>query len=125
MTARPLRGLRVIVVEDEAVLEMALEDMLTTLGCIVAGTAMRMRRARDLVATIAFDLAVLDINIAGERVDPVADELARRGVPFVFATGYGEAGVAPHFKSRPIVHKPYSERELEATLLQAWTERLG
>lgn len=119
-TLQPLKGLRVVVVEDEAVLQMALDDMLTAMGCIVAGTAHRLARARDLIGRADFDLAILDVNLAGETVHPVAEALTERGVPFVFATGFGENGIPIHLRDRPIVHKPYTQSELEHGLVAAW-----
>lgn len=98
---------------------LALEDMLTSLGCIVAGRASRLMHAFTIAESTEFDVAVLDVNLLGDRVDPLAEALRTRGIPFVFATGYGEDGVGERLRSAPIVHKPYDEPELTRALLAA------
>jgi len=74
-----LKGLRVLVVEDEALVALQLEDMLAELGCAIIGPASRVCQALDLLGGQVVDAAVLDLNVAGELVYPVADALARRG----------------------------------------------
>jgi CheY-like chemotaxis protein len=100
------QGLRVFVVEDEALLSMAMQDMLADLDCEVVGTAARLETALELAQSLAFDLAVLDVNLGGQRVDPVADIIAARGLPVVFVTGYGKNG-APRHVAGPVLEKPY------------------
>lgn len=118
-----LRGLRVLVVEDEPLVAMFLEDALARLGCAVAATADRLEVAMALAERGGFDAAVLDVNLArGVKVRPVADLLAARGVPFVFATGYDEADVAGE-GGAPVVTKPYSEDDLARALLAALSRR--
>lgn len=114
-----LAGLRILVVEDETVVSMLLEDMLAELGCEVVGPAARLGRALELAKTGAFDLAVLDVNLAGEEVYPVADALAVRGLPFVFATGYGKGGVRGAYRDRPTVQKPFQQPHLRRALADA------
>jgi CheY-like chemotaxis protein len=80
---------RVLVVEDEMTIALLIEDMLTDLGHEVVGLAMRLPQAMELAATAIVDLAILDVNLDGRMSFPVADLLSARGVPFVFATGYG------------------------------------
>ena len=87
-----LEGIRVLVVEDEFLVATLIEDMLMAAGCIVAGPIPRLSEALDAVDRGTFDAAVLDVNLAGDRIYPVADALSRRNVPFVFVTGYS-AGV--------------------------------
>lgn len=82
-----LKGLRVLVVEDEALVALQLEDMLADLGCAIIGPASRVCQALDLLGGQRVDAAVLDLNVAGELVYPVADALASRGLPYIFATG--------------------------------------
>jgi CheY-like chemotaxis protein len=113
----PLEGLRVLVVEDEALLSLALQDMLTDLGCIVAGQAARLEAALALAGTVECDAAILDLNLAGKRVDPVVEVLTRRGIPIVFATGYGQAGVDPRHQGGPVLEKPFGIEELRRALL--------
>ena len=66
-----------------------------------------------------FDVAILDVNVAGENVEPVAERLALQGVPFIFATGYGEAGVPLRYRDRPVVAKPFRSEQLEAAIQRA------
>ena len=114
-----LQGLRVIVVEDETLVAILLEDMLADLGCEVLWTAHRVPRALDLVAQSAPDAAVLDVNIAGDEVYPVAEALAGRNIPFVFATGYGARGLKESWRGRPTVQKPFQAEHLSRCLLTA------
>lgn len=107
-----LAGLRVLVVEDDAMLAMALELTLSDLGCEVVGLASCLADAVPLAREAAIDGAVLDVNLAGEKVYPVADILAARNIPFVFATGYGRAGLRECDRTRPVLQKPYELRSL-------------
>ena len=83
-----LAGLRAFVVEDEALVLMTLEDMLADLGCQVVASARHVEEALLLARETAVDVALLDVNVAGVRIDPVAELLAARGIPIVFVTGY-------------------------------------
>jgi CheY-like chemotaxis protein len=114
-----IAGLKILLVEDESLVAMLVEDALDALQCQVIGSASRMRNARELAGRDGFDLAILDINIGGEPVYPVAEVLARREIPFVFLTGYGAAGVAEPFRGRPILQKPFQLEELRKLLVQA------
>jgi CheY-like chemotaxis protein len=102
----PLAPRRVLVVEDETVLLMMLEDALTDAGCVPV-TASRVAKAAALAETGAFDCAILDVNVNGEFVFPVATILSRRKIPFVLSTGYGRASLPAAFRDRPILAKPY------------------
>jgi DNA-binding response OmpR family regulator len=112
---RRLGGLRILVVEDDRLLLGMLEDALTVLGCS-AIRASDVAEAAQLVATTPVDAAVLDLNVAGEKVYPVAEELERRGVPFLFVTGYVDTGVRTDYRSRPLLKKPFRVRDLERNL---------
>ncbi len=117
MTAAP----KVLIVEDEALVSMLLEAMLEDAGCEVVGPAPRVGAGVSLVQSgEAMDAAILDVNVAGEAVFPVAEALAARGVPFAFASGYGEGGVPDAWRDRPVLQKPFGEPEIRAVL-----ERLG
>lgn len=107
---------RILVVEDESLLAMLLEDLLTDLGMQVCVTASVEDALRAVEAQAPPDLALLDVNIAGQMVFPVAHALQRRGIPFAFATGYGEQGLPEDFRQRPIISKPFSLAELHRTL---------
>ena len=108
--------LRILVVEDEMLVSMNIEDMLLELGHEVAGLASRLGPALALAGESRFDAAMLDVNLAGEPSFPVADLLAERGIPFLFATGYGRAGIDERFRSSPILQKPFRTAELGAAL---------
>src|SRR5471030_2544427 len=83
-----LAGRRILVVEDEALVAWAIEDMLVELGCIVVGPAARVSQALVIVEGQPLDAAVLDVNLNGEKCYPVAEALTARGVPFIFSTAY-------------------------------------
>ena len=109
-------GRRVLVIEDEVLIGMLLEDMLTDLGYVVAGAASRLEEASGLARTGSFDLAILDVNLNGQESYPVAEILAARGIPFMFATGYGERGMPPAYQNRPTLQKPFQLETLQLQL---------
>jgi CheY-like chemotaxis protein len=111
-----LAGLRVLVVEDEMMVSMLIEDMLTDLGCTVVGPASRLDEAIDLATTTEIDCAVLDVNLGGQPIFPLADLLRERGRPFAFATGYGDAGLRDVDKGTPVLQKPFREGDLARVL---------
>lgn len=111
MTAA-LEGIRVLVVEDEFLVATLIEDMLTSAGCVVSGPVSRVPEALDAVGRGNFDAAVLDINLAGDRIDPVADALSRRNVPFVFVTGYSRGLLPGEYATRPRLRKPFKLADL-------------
>jgi CheY-like chemotaxis protein len=115
--------MHVLAVEDEGLVAMWLEDLLGELGCVVVGPANTIPSALKLLDEHRIQAAVLDINIAGEKVFPVADRLAQLEVPFVFATGYGASGVLEPHAHRPVVQKPYTlvtlQRALESVVLSS------
>ena len=119
MTDDQLSGLRVLVVEDEAAISMLLEDMLTDFGCAIVGPAARLKAAIEMAQGDDFDLAILDVNLAGESIYPVAETLVQRRCPFVFSTGYGGAGIKDPYRDRPVVQKPFSQQDLRRTILTA------
>lgn len=115
-----LDGLAVFVVEDEALVVLNLEDMLAELGCSVVGPAMRLDRALAMADKgIEADAAILDVNLGGEKVFPLAERLVASGMPVVFATGYGRAGLPEIFHALPILQKPYTVAEVAAGLRAA------
>lgn len=115
MTAE-LAGRRVLVVEDEFLVATLIEDMLTSAGCVVSGPIPRLGEALDAAHHGTFDAAVLDVNLAGDRVDPVADVLSRRNVPFVFVTGYTTGALPAAHAARPRLWKPFKMADLLHTL---------
>ena len=117
---RNLSGLRLIVVEDEAIVAMLLEDMLEELGCKVVDWAGTVPAALSLAMTAEMDGALLDVNVGGTMVYPVADALAARGVPFVFVTGYGPGhAAAGRFPHVPVLKKPFEQVQLERVIRDA------
>jgi CheY-like chemotaxis protein len=114
-----LEGLRIFVVEDEIAVLLMVEDMLAMLGCKVAASCSHVGPALTTAQSGEFEAAVLDINIGGEPVYPVAEALAARNVPIVFSTGYGVAGVEAVWRDRPILQKPYRTKQLAHALKRA------
>lgn len=113
---RDFTGLRVLVVEDEALVAMLVEDMLADLGCVVIGPIAELDEALQMVTDTEVDCAVLDVNLAGRPIFPVADALKAKGVPFCFASGYGEAGVRDDHRGAPVLQKPFREADLARAL---------
>jgi CheY-like chemotaxis protein len=107
---------RVLIVEDEVLVSILIEDALADLGIEVAGVAGTLKEALTHVEAGNFDCAILDLHIKGKEVFPVAEALAARGVPFVFATGYGQSGVPEKYRERPVLQKPFTALELERAL---------
>jgi CheY-like chemotaxis protein len=120
-----LTGVRVLVVEDEAAISLLLEDMLLDFGCEVVGPAARLGTALELATSEPLDIAILDVNVAGEAIYPVVAALAERKIPFVFSTGYGSAGIQDGHRDRPVLQKPFAQRDLRDTLLKTLRERAG
>jgi CheY-like chemotaxis protein len=107
---------RILVVEDEFLIRMLLEDMLDELGYAVAAAAGRVDEAAELAKTAEFEAAILDVNLDGHDVYPVADILVARGVPFVFVTGYGGRGLPDPYRQHPTLQKPFQIEDLHKTL---------
>ena len=106
-------GKRVLIVEDELMIRMLLEGMLTDLGHSVAAEAGGLDEAIALAKQAEFDLAVLDVNLNGAPVTPVVEILVERGVPFIFASGYGQRGLPEAYRTAPILQKPFQADALE------------
>ncbi len=119
MSDMSLDGVKVLVVEDEAIVAMLLEQMLEDLGCTVAGIANQLAAAVALVNGSDADVAILDMNLAGDRVDPVARILAEKSMPFIFASGYGEDGLSAEWRGRPVLPKPFRLEDLRLALIKA------
>ncbi len=115
-----LTGKRVLVVEDEAIVAMLVEDELRDAGAEVVGPVPSASNALRLVEAAAAEggisAAVLDINLGGQHVRPVADRLASLGVPFLFATGYGENRDTGGHRAAPTLHKPFDPARLIAAV---------
>lgn len=116
MTERRLAGKRVLVVEDEALLAMELRDLLEEHGAEVVGPAATLERGLALAHGGDVDLALLDLNLNGERSNPIAEALDRRGVPVAFITGNTRLELPSTHQGGTIVHKPFQEETLVETL---------
>ena len=114
---RPLNGLRVMVVEDEYLLADDLAFSLSSIGATVLGPVATVQEATALIdGDAAFDVAILDVNLRGDMVFPVADALIERGIPFAFATGYDRWTLPARFVERPWIDKPSTGEQIAATL---------
>lgn len=114
------KGLRVLVVEDDMLLFMAIEDILVSDGYVVVGPVRSVDAAIDAVQLPDhFDVALLDVNIAGEAIDPVAHLLQQRGIPFVFSTGYDCTNILNRWPSALAIQKPWWPETLLNTLAVA------
>ena len=118
--ARPAQPTaRVLIVEDEVMIRILLEGMLRKLGYTITAEAGRVEEALEVASKVDFDLAILDVNLNGERSFPVAELLSERGVSCVFVTGYGSASLPPSFRSIPVLQKPFLQADLERALRAA------
>jgi CheY-like chemotaxis protein len=114
-----LLGRRILVVEDELMIAALWETILIEAGCAVLGPFPRIAPALHCIAEEPLiDAALLDVQLHGATVLPVAEALDSHGVPFLFATGYGAAGVPAPFRDRPVLTKPCPLRTLLAELAQ-------
>jgi CheY-like chemotaxis protein len=111
-----LAGLQVLVVEDEMMVAMLLEDMLSDIGCTPVGPARTVKSALKLIEQAVFDIVILDVNLNGDETYPIADALATRAIPFAFASGYATSGLRKEYRSIPFLQKPFQQRELEQVL---------
>jgi CheY-like chemotaxis protein len=107
---------QILVVEDEYLIRMLLEDMLAELGFEVAAAVGSIAEAQQHAKSGAFQAAILDVNVDGQEIFPVADLLAERGLPFVFVTGYGENSLPERFRGRPSLQKPFQAERLKTML---------
>ena len=117
--------LSVLLIEDEAMIAMLLEDMVADLGHQVAATAGRMDHAMRLVNELPVDLAIIDVNLNGEQTYPLATVLASRRIPFVFATGYGVAGLQEEWRGVPPLQKPFQLIQLAEAIFRATRREEG
>lgn len=114
-------GRRVLVVEDEAMIAMLVEDMLADLGCAVVGPAHGLAEALALIGDDhGMDAALLDVNLAGQPVFALADALREKGVPLIFSTGYGDAGLREIDRGSPVLQKPFRAQDLARALTEVF-----
>ena len=105
-------------VEDEAIIALAIQDMIEQLGCQAVGPALSLQAGEHLAAVEEIDAAVLDINLSGDSSHAVAQRLRDRAIPFCFSTGYGSADVPRDFADAPVLQKPYTSESLAAVLAE-------
>lgn len=114
-------GFRVLVVEDELLIALALEDILLSLDCEVFGPVAQVDEALALARSGSFDGALLDVNVRGQLVYPVAEELMARRIPIIFCSGYADTAIMPaRFRALPQVAKPYDDRMLVRVMEKAF-----
>ena len=119
-------ALRILVVEDEMTIALSIEDMLVELGHQVIDLAMRLPQALELARAADFDLAILDVNLDGRMSFPIAEALDDRGLPYIFVTGYGSAGVDPAYRKDAIViQKPFDLTDLRGSIDRLLSARGG
>jgi CheY-like chemotaxis protein len=111
IATRPQSG-SVFLVEDEVMIRMMVADMLEELGYSVAAEAGEINEAIRLAQSAQFDLAILDVNVNGKVISPVAELIDSRNIPFVFATGYGSSGLPEEYRDRPALQKPFQVETL-------------
>ena len=108
-----------LIIEDESMVAMLIEDMFGDLGWEIAGIASRLDEAMDKVSSLSFDLAILDVNLNGEESYPLAEELQRKGTPFILSTGYGTTSLPRSMQGVPVLSKPFDQSDLERALKTA------
>jgi CheY-like chemotaxis protein len=116
MQSVALKGLRLLIVEDEALVAMMLHDVVRDAGAEVVGPASNVEMAMTVLNSESVDGAILDVNLGGQRIDPVADELHARQIPFLFLTGYGKAGIGERFPAAAVISKPFDDANLLETV---------
>jgi DNA-binding response OmpR family regulator len=126
MTApHDLAGRRILVVEDDWLIAVSIEEALHKLGCTVVGPVSKLDRALELAKSEVFDAAILDITIRGGQVFPVAESLRSRGIPFVFASGYGDWALPASFQGQARLTKPFTADELQTEMQALCRENAG
>lgn len=123
--ARAAAPKRIFVVEDDLMIRMLLEGMITDLGHVLAAEAGKMDEALALAEKVDFDLAILDVNLNGQSITPVAEILTTRGLPFLFATGYGRSGVPEAYRSKLTLQKPFQTEALAQAIDAALPRESG
>jgi CheY-like chemotaxis protein len=115
----PLLSCSVFLVEDEALIRMMVAEMVEELGHTVCAEAGRLNEAIGMARSALFDLAIMDVNLAGEIVTPAADMVASRGLPIIFATGYEASALPERFRNRPMLRKPFQMDAMEDAIKRA------
>ena len=114
-----IQGTQVFLVEDESLIAMLLEDILEDVGCTVTGSAATLKDALEKSATVEAAVAILDINLGGEPIFPVATRLRERGIPIIFASGYGASALPEEWRHCTTLPKPFTGTQVEDALARA------
>ena len=123
MSAKPLAGLRILVVEDEFLVALDLERIVEEAGGEVVGPVSGLDEALVKARAEALNGAILDVNIAGRKITPVAAVLRERGVPYILSTGYGPQGLEPDLAAAPSLRKPFDDSQVTALMTQVFLAR--
>ncbi len=116
-----LTGLRILIVEDDALVALNLQEFVESLGCTVVGPTGRLSEALAILETQEIDGAMLDINLHGEMVYPLAERLAEREIPILFCSGYAfTSAVPPRFAHYPQIAKPCAEHTVKSAMIKAF-----
>jgi CheY-like chemotaxis protein len=111
--------MRVFLVDDETLILMMTADMLESLGHEVVAEASTVEKAAALAKAADYDIAVLDVSIAGTRINPVVEIIAGRNLPFIFVTGYSDHALPDEFRDRPHLQKPFAPDRLQGAIERA------
>jgi DNA-binding response OmpR family regulator len=109
-------GCRILVVEDDPMLAMNVEQLLEDAGCAVVGPCATVGRALEIASRGGMDAAILDVNLRGEMIFPVADRLAEAGIPFVIVSGHSRDLLPPRHRGCRYLSKPFADNDLIATV---------
>jgi DNA-binding response OmpR family regulator len=120
-----LAGLKVLIVEDDMAIAEMVEDFLVDVGCVVVGIAPGLEKALESARTLTMDVAVLDINLAGQASFPAAMELLARKIPFLFMTGYDQWGLPNGLQNSLVLAKPFKMTKLERAIRQVVSDAPG
>lgn len=116
---------RILVIEDEMMVAMGLEMALMEAGYEVVGPFGRLDQALEAARNGQMDLALLDVNVRGDAIFPVAEILTARGIPFAFLTGYGRETLPVEFKAGRVLSKPFQAERLLATIKSMSSESMS
>ena len=114
--SEPIRQQGWLVVEDETLIAFMIEEAIAEMGLRSIGPAPSVAKALALLQVEAPAGAVLDVNLAGEVVYPVAEALTARGIPYAFLTGYGEGGIRDGYRTHPVIPKPFAIEDIQKTI---------
>lgn len=125
MADQLLANMRVLIVEDEMLVMMSIEDMMTDLGCTQIARASTVDEALIQIRNRPFDAATLDVNLNGTQSYAVAEALVEHGIPFAFSTGYGARGMADAYRDWPVLDKPFNFAQMTAVMTALVAPSIG